>query len=275
VIAKLWRRAGWRDRPIRMGAWRCVVWVVLAGALTAVSPSMAEAQAKWSVDLGGERSPVTIDGVDAVWTAQRLLVGRVDPDKGGGFASVERQARFGRVDVVLAGNGYRRLGAWTVAGGAAATPDAEFWFRWSADGELSRTLVGTLVGSVAVRHIQFVTTSVDQVQPAVTWYHRRGELGARLFVTRNQVRAGTSLTGLAQGSVELMRRIRLAGGVARGDRIFDIASLSTGPAQAWMARGSLRIGIGGGAAVEVGVGFAHENPAFDQRTFTVGLRRVF
>ncbi len=247
----------------------------LTGLLIVSTPTPSAGQSGWVVDVAGERSSVTIGAIETIWSTERVQVGWVRPEAGGWFARVERHDRFGRSDLVFGANGYRRLGVWTIAAGAAGTSDADFWFRRSLDVELSRTLVGTLVASVGYRDMEFVSTGVRQVQPALTLYHRKGDLQGRLFVTRNRVRDGSSLTGLVTGTYQASPRIGVSASVARGDRIFDIGSIATGTARAWMARGSVRVGLGSRTALDVGLGLAHEEPRFDQRTLSVSVRRSF
>lgn len=235
----------------------------------------AAAQSGWTIDVGGERMGVTLGGVDSVWTSERVQIGYVNPEEGGWFGGVERHDRFGRSDLVFSTSAYRRLGDWTVAGGAARTIDADFWFRWSVNGEISRRLVGGLVASGGYRIMEFPSVTVEQIQPALTWYHRRGEVQARLFVTKNSARQRRSNTGLLQTSLQVSTRVRVTAAVARGDRIFDVGSLTAGAAKAWMIRGGLRIGISKRAAIEVGGGYAREEPGFRQRIIAVSVRRTF
>jgi len=252
-----------------------LILLAIGGLAVIVTPALAAAQSGWTVDVGGERSSVTQEGVQSLWLTGRAQVGWVKPEAGGWFGTVERQTRYGLTDVAFSASGYRRLGAWTIGGGAGVTPDPSFWFRRSLDAEVSRTVAGTVVASVGVRQMTFVATTVRQVQPAVTWYHSKGELQARLFVTHNSSREDPSLTLLVVGSVQAPRWIRWSGAVARGDRIFDVGSLRTGSAPGWTVRGSARVRLAPHLAVEAGAGFAREQPAFEQRTFTLSLRGTF
>lgn len=225
--------------------------------------------------MGGEWSPVTINGVDTDWFSQHLQISWVHEESGGWFVGVERHERYGERDFVFSTSGYRRLGDWTIGGGMAATEDADFWFRRSATGELSRRIAGTVVASGGYCYFLFPSATVHQAQPALTWYHHRGELQGRVFITYNSTRTSTSLTGLLQSSLRISPRIRIWGAVARGDRIFDIQSLAAGTADAWVVRGTLRVGISRRFAVDVGGGYAREEPGFEQRTVAVSLRSNF
>jgi len=94
-------------------------------------------------------------------------------------------------------------------------------------------------------------------------------------VTRNVTLERTSTTGLVRTLYDVGRRLRLGGGVSYGDRIFDVASLPTGTARAWVVYGHARVGLTRRDFLDVGLGAAHEAPAFDQTTFALGYRRVF
>ena len=71
------------------------------------------------------------------------------------------------------------------------------------------------------------------------------------------------------------RRVKLGGGGAFGERIFDIASLSTPDASAWVGFAYAHFTAGPHWGIDVGVGRAHEDPLFSQGTVTVGVRRSF
>jgi len=238
-------------------------------------PGVAHAQSGWRLDVGAERSDVTLYDSDAIWWSQYLQVGWVREQTGGWFGGVENQERFGLRDVVFHTKGYRRFGDWTVAGGMAGTPDADFWFHRSFEGEISRRLVGSVVASGAYRLMQFPTTTVHQPQIALTWYHRRGEVQGRLFLTRNSMRDGYSATGLLQSSCRIASRVQFIGAVAYGDRIFNIEALAEGPATSWMARSALRIDLSRSLAIEIGGGYAREELQFEQRTIGISIRRSF
>jgi YaiO family outer membrane protein len=249
--------------------------VGLAAGCFAAASAAALAQSGWAVDFGGERTAVTNNGVDSVWSTVKFQLGYVNEEKGGWFGGVERQERYNQVDVSFYTTGYRRFGDWTAAGGIGGTPDADFLYRVSANVELSRRIVGTVVASAGYRYMDFPSAAVHQIQPAVTWYHGRSEVGGRLFVTRNTTLHRTSVSALATAFVEVHPRVRLFGAVARGDRIFDVTSFATGAANSWVVRGTARIRVTAGNYLELGGGFAHEDPAFDQTTLIASFRRSF
>jgi len=235
----------------------------------------AFAQSGWTVDIGGERSEVELYDSELVWRSEYLQIGWMRQQAGGWFGRVENQQRFGRRDQVMQTGAHLRLGDWTIGGSLGGTPDADFWFRRSYEGELSRRIVGTLVASGAYRYLKFPGTSVLQPQAALTWYHPRGEIQGRLFLTRNTLRDSYSATGLLQTSLQIAPRLQWVGAVARGDRIFDIGALAGSPAQAWLVRSALRIGLTRNLSVEIGGGLAREQPEFEQRTLAFSLRRAF
>jgi len=237
-------------------------------------PGIANAQSGWTLDVGAERSDVTYHDSDSIWWSQHLNVGWTDEQTGGWFAGVEYQDRFGLQDVVIHTNAYRRLGDWTLGAGTGFTPDADFWFRSSFESEISRRIVGSLVASGAYRFMQFPNTKVYQPQIALAWYHSRGEIQARVFLTRNAVREGYTATGLLQSSLRIAPRLQLMAAVARGDRIFDMESLAHDRATAWVVHGTIRIGISQHFAVDIGGGFAREKPQFEQQTLALSMRII-
>lgn len=229
----------------------------------------------WSVEAAHDRATATNQGVQSVWTTDRAQVGWQKPDFGGWFASAERQARGSRVDAAVAFRGYRRLGDWTVALGGGGTPDADFLSRVNVEGTVSRRVAGTLVASAGYRYLDFRTLDIHQAQPALTWYHAKGELEARLFVSRNTATGRTSPTFQMRTGYEFGPRIGVGGGFAYGDRIFDIASLPTGASRARAVFGTLRLGLTPRDSLVLGGLAAEEDPSFDYGSFSIGYRRTF
>lgn len=253
-------------------------WITLLAVGTVLLffiPSIANAQSGWTLDIGAERSQVTIQNTDAIWWSQHLEVSWVREQAGGWFVGIENQERFGLRDLVFHTKGYRRLGDWTIGGGIAFTPRADFWFRRSIEGEISRRIAGSVVASGAYRLLQFPDTRVHQPQTALTWYHSRGEVQGRVFFTHNSIRDGYSVTGLIQSSYRITPRLKVTGAVAHGDRIFDIESLANGPATAWVVRSTLQIDITRSYAIVIGGAFAREKPEFEQQTIALSIRRSF
>ena len=262
-----------------MPGWRTGPGVRFIAAVLVLIPvprtSLAQTTATWAVDIGRERVEVTNLGVVSLWTTDRVQLGWTRPDLGGWFTSVERQERGGLVDVVVSTRGYRRAGDWTVGFGGAVSPDAEFLYRYSADAELSRRVGGTIVASVGYRHLAFQAFGLNQVQSSLAWYHPKGEVQTRLFLTRNGGADRTSPTVLVHTIFDAHARLRVGGGMAVGDRIYDMTLLATGRARSRVGFANVRIGFTAHDAIDVGGSVAHEEPNFDFRSLSVGYRRTF
>lgn len=252
---------------------KCILMLVLLG-LAAFAPQPLRAQSRWSAQLGGEASSVSIGSLKTVWHSERLTVGYTGQETGGFYLWTEQQMRGSQRDVVFGASGYRRLGDWTIAGGASAAPDSKFWYRSEFNSELSRRIVSTFVLSTAYRFMDFPTATIHQVQPALTWYNPRGEVQARLYITRNETAARTTRAVLARSLVKLNGHLDVTGVFAYGDRIFDIASLPYGAAQSWTGRLGFRVHLSSHDSIEIGGGYAHENPSFYQRTIAFSYRRA-
>jgi hypothetical protein len=216
---------------------------------------------------------VTDHDVASVWSTVRFQLGYVNEQKGGLFGGVERQERYDLVDVSVYALGYRRLGDWTIAGGVGGTPDADFLYRVSANVELSRRVVGSLVVSAGYR-AWISRGHRAQIQPAVTCTAGEARLGTALRHPQHDGRSHL-LCRPATALVEVHPRVRLFGAFAVGDRIFDVTSFVSGAANSWVARGTVRIRITAGNYLEFGGGVAHEDPSFDQTTLIAGYRRSF
>jgi YaiO family outer membrane protein len=248
---------------------------VAAGLVLLITPRLCCAQTSWALDVGTERSLVTSGGMDTTWDTVRVQAGAARPEVGGLYAAVERQRRGRSSDFVTSVTGYRRMGDWTLGGGVSGAPHASFLYRAGVEADLSRRIAGTTVASIGYRHFDFRIVSAQQIQPGLTWYHRRGEVEGRLHLTRKEGLAGASVTGLFSTLFDATPRVRLAMSAAYGDRIFDVAAIPTQNATASMVNARLRIGVTRHDFVEVSAGMAHENPVFDQRTFGLVYRRTF
>jgi YaiO family outer membrane protein len=216
-----------------------------------------------------------MNGFGTIWSTERVQTTWSQPEVGGWLVAGERHQRGGLVDVSLSTRAYKQAGKWTLLAGAAATPNAHFLYRKSLEGELSRRVVGTLVASGGYRYLDFRSVDIHQVQPALTWYHPHGELEGRVFVTQNMSVRRTTTATLVRTSYAITPRLRLAGGMAVGDRIFDVASLPFGTARSRVAFTSVRVGLTAHDFIDVGATAAHEQPAFTYRSFSLGYRRVF
>jgi YaiO family outer membrane protein len=248
---------------------------VAAGLAFLIAPGLCRAQTPWILDIGTERSLVSDAGVDTTWHTTRVQAGMVRPQAGGWYAAVERQQRGRLSDFVTSITGYRRMGDWTVGGGASGSPDPSFLYRAGVEAELSRRVAGTTVASIGYRYLNFRAVSVQQIQPGLTWYHRRGEVEGRVYLTRKAAGAGESVTGAMRTLVDVTSRVRLGMSVAYGDRIFDVAALPAQNATARMVNARMRVAVTRHDFVEVGAGAADEQPAFAHRTVSLAYRRAF
>ena len=237
--------------------------------------SLEAQEDQWSVDLGVERSDVTIDSAEGVWGTERVQFLYRDPVRGGVFVAFERHTRFDKTDAVFLMGGYRRLGDWTVFGQIGLTPRADFYFRQSVEAEVSRRTVGTIVAHLKYRYLNFPTAKVHVLSPAATYYFARGELHGRAFFVRNEALDVDSQSFLARGQYQLNDRFRLSGGIAFGERIFDITFLPGEPAQGWVVYGETLVRVHETGAIGVVLGYAHEEPFFDRRNLGVYYRRWF
>jgi YaiO family outer membrane protein len=256
-----------RRLPFSLAAWLCL--------LASSVPAAAQDSSPWSVGVSAERAGVAIGGTDQSWDTDRLQVSWSRPADGGWFLSVDRLARNGITDLSFSTRAYRRLGDWTILVGGGGTPDAQFFYRGFAESELSRRVAGTLVASGGYRFLSFPSTGIHQLQPALTWYHPRGEVAGRLFVTRNGAEGRTTHAFLARTRYRVGPRLEMGGGFAFGDRIFDVSTLQTGLARARVGFATARIGVTAHDALELGATMAGEHPAFRYRSVTVGYRRTF
>ena len=242
-------------------------------------PSRAAAQptvaTPWRLDMTRDRATATNQGNESIWTSDRLQLGWTRPETGGWFLSAERQQRGALVDVAMAARGYKRRGDWTAAVAGGVTPAADFLARVSAEGELSRRIVGTLVVSAGYRYLAFRRLDIHQIQPALTWYHARGDAAARLYLSHNTATGRTSPTLQLSASFQASPRFDIGGGLAYGDRIFDIASLSSGASHSAAGFAHARVGLTRRDSILIGGGSAHEDPAFEYRMFSIGYRRTF
>lgn len=244
-------------------------------AAAAQTPAAQASASPWSVEATHDRATATNQGTRGIWTTDRLQLGWVRAEQGGWFLSTERQTRGPLLDMSVALRGYRRLGDWTTAAGASVSPASDFLSRTSLDVEVSRRMVRTLVASTAYRYLDFRRLDVHQVQPALTWYHPRGDVESRLYLSHNTATGRTSPTLQLRTTYQARPRLQLAGGVAYGDRIFDIASLPSGTSHSRVGFASVRIGLTSRDSVSVGGASAHEDPAFEYRSLSIGYRRTF
>jgi YaiO family outer membrane protein len=244
-------------------------------AVLLLDVSRASAQDGYYVEAAGDQSSVKIGTNAQTWRNARLSAGFFEDGRAGWSVNAERQQRDQLIDWGGSVRGFRRNGNWSFSGGVGLGADPTFSYRHSYEGELARTVVGTLVAHAGYRYLGFTSAKVHLIQPAVTLYMPHGDVGARYFIAHNTTRATTTGTLLVQGTVAVNRRVKLGGGGAFGERIFDIASLSTPNASAWVGFAYAHFTVSPQWGLDAGVGRAHEDPLFSQGTFTVGVRRTF
>jgi YaiO family outer membrane protein len=252
---------------------------ILAGAagllMVCAMAQPAGAQGGYFIEAAGDYSPVTIGTSKETWKNARLSTGFFEDGRSGWNVGVERQQRKQLVDWSVSSRAFRRTGNWTFIGGIGLGADPSFSYRRSFEGEVGRTVVGTLVAHGGYRYLEFTSARVHLIQPGATLYLPHGDVGARYFIVRNSSRGTTTGTLLVQATATVHRRLRLGGGGAYGERIFDIASLSTPDASSWVGFGYAHVTFSPAWSVDAGFGRAHETPLFSQATFTVGIRRTF
>jgi YaiO family outer membrane protein len=248
---------------------------VVSVAIACACTTPALGQTGPFLEVSGDFSPVRIGGTYVNWQMAHLATGVQQEGRFGWMAMADRHQRGNVFDVSFGANGFRRIGAWTVFGSAAFVDNPHFLYERSLEGEVSRTLVGTLVAQVGYRHLEFPNSRVGIVQPGLSLYFARGMLEARTFLVRNVTANTDNVTVLARGAFDATSRVRLMTGFARGARIFDVSSLSNPNADAWVAFGSARFAVAPLWSVEVGIGGAHEDPFFSQRTASLRVRRSF
>jgi YaiO family outer membrane protein len=213
--------------------------------------------------------------VPETWTTDRLVAWWSRPNVGGWFVEVERQRRRDIGDVALRTSAYRRAGDWTFAGDVAIAPDAHFLSGAGGGGEVSYRAVGTIVASGAYHIRQYPAVTIHQFTPGVTWYRARGELQARLFVTRDTSIPRTSTAGVFRATYDAAARLRLGAGVSIGERIFDIEPLALDAGNSRLAYAEARLRLTTRNFVLASVTVAHEEPDFRYVAATLGYRRTF
>jgi YaiO family outer membrane protein len=249
---------------------------LIVGCLLCVClPALVTAQPVWSLDLGFEHSSVVITDRPATWDTARVQLGRIEPGLNGWFVTVDRQQRASTTDGSVSLSGYRRVRDWTLAGGVAAGVDPSFLYKRLAEVDVSRRVVGTTVASVGYRVLSYASGNVHQFQPAVAWNHARGEVQGRLYVTRRAGPQSSSVTSAISTWIDVHRRVRLSAAAAYGDRIFDLGSLASTRAAAALVNIRGRVEVVERHFLELGLGVAHEAPAFDHRTISLTYRRTF
>ena len=243
--------------------------------LTCVGGTPVFGQTGPFVEVSGDLSPVQIGGANVTWQVAHLAAGVQQDGQFGWMATADRHQRGSLFDLSVGASGFRRMGAWTMFGSGAFVDSPHFLYRRSLEGELSRSLIGTLVAHAGYRHLEFPDSTVRILQPGLSWYFARGVLETRGFFVRNMTTRTDNASVLVRGTVDATSRVRVMTGFARGARIFDVSTLTNTDADAWVAFGSVRFDVAPQWGVELGIGGAHEDPFFSQRTMSIRLRRTF
>ena len=235
----------------------------------------AQTLTPWSATVSTERAHVSVGVTDQTWTKEAAQISWSEPADGGWVGVLERVTRNGLVDVSISTRGYSRVRDWTFLAGGGVTPAAQFLYRGFVEGEVSRRVVGTLVATGGYRFLLFRQARIHQFQPALTWYHPRGEVGARMFATHNATQDRTTPALLVSTTYKLSPRFELSGGASFGDRIFDIAALPTGAARSRVGFAGIRVAVTPRDSIHAGATVAQEDPSFAYRSFTLSYGRSF
>jgi YaiO family outer membrane protein len=230
---------------------------------------------EWAVDYAHEHAATSTDDLPGAWITDRLQTIWRRVEDGGWLAGVERQERYGVADIAWFTRAYRRNGDWTYAADVTGTPHAHFLREIAAGGEISYRFVGNAVASGAYHYGRFPSTVVHQTEPALTWYHSKGETQARVFVTRDVTHEFTFAALLLRTLYDVTPRVQLGGGLAIGEGIFFLEPDATGPKAGTQFYGATRLGFTGRDFIEIVVTIAAEDPAFTYNSLGVGYKRMF
>lgn len=233
------------------------------------------ASGAWSLDLQGDRAAVTLGDAHTTWWSGRAQVTRTREGTGGAFVAVEPMRRFSRTDVTLVAAAWRHRGPWSFYGEAGATPRADFHYRHSAEIEAWRRVTGGWAAHVAYRYWAFPGQSLHLVSPRATRYGSRSEIHARVSLVSNATQGTRSEAVFVRAHYDVRPRLRLGGGFAWGERIFDVTSLPREPAPGWVAFAETRVGVGGGHSVGIVGRIAEEGSAFEQTAVGLTYRKTF
>jgi len=249
--------------------------VVVLLVVVAASPTESADPDGWAVDLTGDRAGVSLGTSRSVWWSGRAQLTYRRESKGGAFLAIEPLRRFSLTDVTFIAGSWRNAGAWSFYAEAGATPRADFHYRYSGEVEAYRRVRGPWVAHAGYRYWAYPGQSVHLVSPRVTRYGSRSELHARLNLVKNTTQGTRSESAFVRGHFDVRPRIRLGGGVAVGERIFDVTSLPREPAPGWVAFVEARLAVGSRDSVGAVARLAEEGSTFDQAAFGLTYRRTF
>ena len=244
---------------------------VMGVVLTCVSAAPVAGQTGPFVEVSADLSPVKLAGTNIMWQVAHLAGG------------IQRSGQFGWMGTSTVISG----GPCSTCQSAGAASDGWAPGRYSGPVRLSTprtSCIGCLwkascraasSGTRGYRHLDFRDSNVRIIQPGLSWYFTRGVLEARGYLVRNLTTATDNQSLLLRGTIDATSRVQVMTGFARGARIFDVSTLPNTTAGAWVAFGSVRLQMSPQWGMELGVGGAHEDPFFSQRTFSLRLRRSF
>jgi YaiO family outer membrane protein len=250
-----------------------------AAVLVLAAAPVAQAQDPegWTLHLMGDRAGITLfDGDDTWWTG-RAQIGVRREGKGGAFGAVEGYRRFGATDTTFLAAGWRHVRKWSFYAEAGVTPAADFYYRRSFEVEAYRRIGDSVwVPHVGYRYWLWPGDQVlHLVSPRVTRYGARSELHGRLIFVHNATRGTDSAAVFVRGHRDVRPRLRLGGGVAKGERIFDVTSLPGEPAPGWVAFAEAHLGVGPRDRLGLTLRVAEEGSEFSQTAITLHYRRAF
>lgn len=263
--------SGIEDSPLsaRLGSILPAMGLVI---LSTVSLVRAQ-ESGWSVEVGADRAAVSVEGRDSFWGTDYFRLSHLSAAQGASL-TVELQRRDGNVDAVLLAGGHRHFGrSWTLSAQAGLAPRADFYFRHMAEVELARHW-GRVVTHLSYRNLGFKTGTVHVVSPAATVRFSRAEIQARAFLARSADFAPKSAAFLFRGDWDASGRIRLSGGAAVGEGIFDVTSLAGASPPGWVAFLASQFRLSPRNLLGIVVTLAHEDPAFERRSAGFYYRRL-
>ena len=249
--------------------------ILVALSLVIASRGTAAQPDPWALDLSEDRAGVSLGTARTAWWSGRAQLSYRREGKGGALLAVEPLRRFDATDTTFIAAGWRQVGPWTAYAEAGGTPNADFHYRYSGQLEVFRRITGPWVGHAAYRHLAYSSQTVQLNSASLTREGGRTTLDSRLTLARNTTTDKNSLSVLARGHVDVRPGLRLGGGIAIGDRIFDVTSLAGDPVRGWVAFADARVGVGRGQFVGLHARVAEEGSTFHQTAVGLTYRRTF
>ena len=239
--------------------------------LVAVASLGQTLDGRFGVDL----STVSLGGVHDTWHVEHAEVSRTIPEESRIFLAAESHSRFDDLASALIAGGYRHFGPSTISGDVGFGSGAPFLYRSSVEIEGWREMWPHWVPHLSYRYLHFESTDVHLLSPAITHYSPDGEIESRVFLSRNTIRDATNLTYLLRGIWSRTPKLQLGGGVAIGQRIFDISTLNTTDGRGFYVYADGRVRVSPHGFFGMNLSTAAEHPRFRQRTvgFSYGVTR--